>query len=87
MSDWSQPTAIPGVPLGPAILVIFIISLIGIIAILSCTNIDDPHERAFMPLELRGALGVWDWIRASMRNQTVLLAGPPPEQPLHEKAN
>jgi hypothetical protein len=81
MSDWNRPTAIEGVTAGPAALVIFLVSIIGLIAILSCTNIDDPRERMFMPLELRGALCVWDRIRASMRNQTVLLAGPPAQEP------
>jgi hypothetical protein len=103
MSDWNRPTAIEGVTAGPAssalgvqgpaALVILLVSLIGIIAILSCMDIDDPRERALMPLELRGALCVWDRIRASMRNQTVVLAGPPvqivaaPPHSLHEKVN
>ena len=85
MSDWNHPTAIEGVTAGPAALVIFLVALVGIIGILSCMDIDDPRERAFMPLELRGALGVWDWIRASMRNQEVVLAGPPAEEPLQDK--
>jgi hypothetical protein len=79
MSDWNRPTAIEGVTAGPAILVIFLVALIGIIAILSCMDIDDPRERMFMPLELRGALCVWDVVRTSMRKQTVVLAGPPAE--------
>ena len=99
MSDWNRPTAIEGVTAGPAALVIFLVALIGIIAILSCMDIDDPRERALMPLQLRGALCVWDRIRDSMRNQTVVLAAPaenpqepqivaaPPEFSLHEKVN
>ena len=95
MSDWNRPTAIEGVTAGPAALVIFLVAVIGLIAILSCTNIDDPRERAFMPLQLRGALWVWDRIRASMRKQTVLLAAPAeepqivaaPPHSLHEKVN
>jgi len=95
MSDWNHPTAIEGVTAGPctpraeeagpAILVIFLVALVGIIGILSCMDIDDPRERALMPLQLRGALWVWDRIRASMRKQTVVEAAP--EQPLHEKVN
>ena len=63
MSDWNNPTAIEGVTVGPAALVIFLVSLIGILAILSTMNIDDPRERMFMPMQLRGALVVWDGIR------------------------
>ena len=63
MSDWNSPTAIEGVTAGPCALVIFLVSLIGILAILSTMNIDDPRERMFMPLQIRGALVVWDGIR------------------------
>ena len=73
MSDWNSPTAIEGVTAGPAssalgmqgpaALVIFLVSLIGILAILSTMNIDDPRERMLMPMQLRGALVVWDGIR------------------------
>jgi len=64
MSDWNSPTAIEGVTAGPAALVIFLVSLIALLAILSTMNIDDPRERMFMPLPLRGALVVWDGIRS-----------------------
>ena len=73
MSDWNSPTAIEGVTAGPctpraeeagpAALVIFLVSLIALLAILSTMNIDDPRERMFMPLPLRGALCIWDGIR------------------------